>query len=230
MDRALLKKIGIAIVFISIVVGLYIKGFFDYFTFEEFVKHRTYLREYVAQYPIRSRFIFFAIYMLEVLLFIPAGALLGVIGGFLFGMIQGLLLINIAATLGAVITFLAVRYYIGKRFQAKYADQLVVFNKEIEKHGTWYLLIARLIPMLPFFIANVGAGLAPIRLMQFLWTTSVGIIPITATYVYIGSTLNSMNGLESIFSSTMIGIYLLLASLIIIPILIKWYKERSVGQ
>jgi uncharacterized membrane protein YdjX (TVP38/TMEM64 family) len=44
-----------------------------------------------------------------------------------------------------------------------------------------------LTPVISFNLVNYAAGLAGVPLWTFLWTTAIGIMPITATSVLVGS-------------------------------------------
>jgi uncharacterized membrane protein YdjX (TVP38/TMEM64 family) len=229
-NKKWLRVSGFSVLCISIFVMLYVNGYFQYFTFEEFAIHRMFLLQYVQEYPMKSKLIFMAVYVLEAMLFIPIGALLSMVGGFLFGFVPAICMINIATTFVASIMFIIVRYYLRKSFQVKYEDKIFMFNKEIVKRGVWYLLVVRLIPIIPFFLVNIGAGLMPVSLFTFIWTTSIGTIPLTAAYVYVGSKLTIVNGTEGLFSHDMIVIYLVLTMLVLAPIFANWLRQRSIEQ
>ena len=66
---------------------------------------------------------------------------------------------NIGATIGAIMAFLVARYLIGDWLQKRYAERLASFNKEIAENGYNYLLTLRLIPVFPFFLVNIFAGI-----------------------------------------------------------------------
>ncbi|MGO4276119.1 TVP38/TMEM64 family protein, partial [Paenibacillus sp. TAF58] len=52
------------------------------------------------------------------------------------------------------------------------------FSKRMEKRGFLYVLLGRLIPILPSSAINFGAGLTRMRFTPFLWGTLLGKLPI----------------------------------------------------
>ena len=54
-----------------------------------------------------------------------------------------------------------------------------------------FLLLLRLIPVVPFFVANILPALAGVNLKNFLWTTIVGIIPGGFVFTWIGANAGS---------------------------------------
>ena len=115
------------------------------------------------------------------------------IGGFFFGGISGLsgvalgtLYVNVGATVGAFLVFLAARFFLGDMVHEKYGPKLEKFNRELDENGKNYLLTMRFIPIFPFWMINLLAGVAKVSPVTFLWTTSLGIIPGSAVYNYVG--------------------------------------------
>ena len=51
----------------------------------------------------------------------------------------------------------------------------------------------RLIPIFPFSIVCYAAGAARVPLWRFVWTTTVGYLPITAISVYFGTRLEGLS-------------------------------------
>ncbi len=130
------------------------------------------------------------------------------------------------ATLGAFIIFIAARFFIGEMVQRKYGEKLEKFNKELEVNGKNYLLTLRLIPIFPFFLINLFAGVTKIKPLTFLWTTSLGIIPSSFAYAYSGYAVAKL-GAEPGVPKNLIFAFLLLAILSIVPVLYKKLKARK---
>jgi uncharacterized membrane protein YdjX (TVP38/TMEM64 family) len=131
--------------------------------------------------------VFVAIYNLATLLFVP-GSLLTIKGGCLFGVFWGSVCVLIAATLGAIWAFLLGRYLsrdwvcrqIGKnpKFQA--------LDRAVAKEGWKIVLLTRLSPVFPFNLLNYFFGVTQVSLKDYI-LGSLGMIPATVMYVYIGS-------------------------------------------
>jgi uncharacterized membrane protein YdjX (TVP38/TMEM64 family) len=57
----------------------------------------------------------------------------------------------------------------------------------VESGGTGALLTARLIPVISFNLVNYAAGLLEVSWWRFIWTTAIGILPVTIASVLVGS-------------------------------------------
>lgn len=212
----------LSIVFIIIFVRFL--NVHQYLNLEMLKANREYLLIIVHNHYWLSVFIYLILYISIVILSLPLAAPLTMISGFLFGTIAGVLYTNIGATIGASLTFLIFRYFLGDFIQETYADALEAFNKNLELYGIYYLLIVRFIAFIPFFIVNILASLTKIRLKEFIWTTSLGIIPGSIVYVYAGKHIGKINSLSDVFSFDLVVAFLALILLGIFPMLIKNIK------
>jgi uncharacterized membrane protein YdjX (TVP38/TMEM64 family) len=139
---------------------------------------------------------FIAIYNLATLLFVP-GSILTMKGGCLFGIFWGTVYVLIAATLGATWAFLLGRYLsrdwvcrqIGKnpKFQA--------IDRAVGKEGWKIVLLTRLSPIFPFNLLNYAFGVTQVSLKDYI-LGSLGMIPGTVMYVYIGSLASDLATLD----------------------------------
>ena len=91
----------------------------------------------------------------------------------------------------------ALCFYIARTLGAKHVARIVsqpVVNKTdqfIQKYGNYAILIARLIPYIPFDVVSYGAGLTRIRFLGFWLATGVGQLPATAVYTYLGNRIST---------------------------------------
>lgn len=214
-----------------ILLAIALHSISDYITLENFKAHREQLLNTVQSHYLLSILLYIALYILVTTFSLPIAGPLTLIGGFLFGTLSAVLVTNIGATIGATIVFLIFRYFFGKTIQKKYHAQLVAFNTNIERYGTNYLLLARLIVFIPFFLVNMCAGLTNIRLTTFIWTTSLGIIPGSFVYAYAGKQIGIINNLSDIFSFPVILAFTLLIALALTSIIVKSYViQRNIIQ
>lgn len=133
--------------------------------------------------------IYVVVYIAVVALSIPGATILTLLGGFFFGGVSGLagvgfasIYVNVGATAGAFLVFLAARFFLGDMVHAKYGAKLERFDAELAENGKNYLLTMRFIPIFPFWMINLLAGVARVTPITFLWTTSLGIIPGSIVY------------------------------------------------
>lgn len=178
-----------------------------------------------ATRPVLSALLFVLLYVALVALSIPGASLLSILGGFFFGVIRATVYINVGASVGALLVFLAARFFLGEMIQEKYAERLRRFNDELEKNGKNYLLTLRFIAVFPFWMINLLAGVTRIRPWTFFWTTSLGIIPGSAVYAYSGYALARL-GQEPGFPPQLIFAFVLLAALSLLPVVIKKIRQR----
>lgn len=120
---------------------------------------------------------------------LPGVIWLALAGGVLFGAPLALLLTATAATLGAVIAFLAVRHFFGDRVMENLGPTARRLAGALRTDAWTYLLALRLVPLVPFFMVNLIAAFASVRLKVFVLTTIIGILPKTAVVSLTGAGL-----------------------------------------
>jgi uncharacterized membrane protein YdjX (TVP38/TMEM64 family) len=223
------KKVIIILTIVSIIGAIQFSGVTDYLTFENLKANKEILFERVKENYVLSSVIFVLIAIIAVALSLPVGAVLTLAGGFVFGTWVATIYINLSATIGATLTFLITRYLIGNWIQKRYGQQLNRLNEEISSHGSNYLLTLRFIPIFPFFLINLCAGLTRIPLKSFIWTTAVGILPGDIVYSFAGSQLGSINSTKDIFSKNILIAFLLLAALGIAPVVYNKIRRKQEG-
>lgn len=130
---------------------------------------------------------FMLIYIIATIAFIPASALtLG--AGAAFGIILGSVYVFIGATLGAIAAFLIGRYlardWIGKKIDGN--QQFMAIDRAVAHAGFKIVLLTRLSPAFPFNLLNYAFGITGVGLKEYA-IASIGMLPATVLYVYIGS-------------------------------------------
>ena len=130
--------------------------------------------------------------------FIPFPAeLLACANGMVYGPVWGTVITWIGAMIGAVIAFALARR-LGRPFVERMVAQRDwhVLDDWAAKKGWRVVLIARFVPVIAFNLINYAAGLIRLSWWQFLWTTGVGILPLTVLMVLMGDNIESL-GWES---------------------------------
>lgn len=214
------RIIPLLLIFAAIVV-IRKMGWDRYVTFENLQNHKEHLQLFLREHYFLTVLGFIVLYIVVVGLSIPGATILTLSAGFLFGVERGTLYVNIGATTGAVLIFLLSRYLIGEWVQNKYGNRLTEFNRELSLNGYSYLLTLRLIPLFPFFLINIFAGMTRIPLRTFFWTTAVGIIPGSIVYTFAGSQLRYIQSEKDIFSTKILMALLLLALFALSPAIIN---------
>ena len=161
---------------------------------------------------------------------LPGATIATLTGGFLFGLFPGALLNVTGATIGAVLIFLAVRAGVGQSLAAQVDAQdgrVARLIQGIRANEFPVLLTMRLVPVLPFFVANIIPALIGVRLWVFALTTFLGIIPGGVVYTWVGMGLAEVfdrgetPDLGIIFELHILGPLLGLAALALLPMAVK---------
>jgi uncharacterized membrane protein YdjX (TVP38/TMEM64 family) len=125
-------------------------------------------------------------YALLTLLPLPKNAL-SAAAGFVFGLGLGVLLVWVAAVAGAVLAFWLGRWLGRDGVALLTGGQLARLDALVLRHGVASVLVARLIPVVPFTAVNYGSGLTAVGFRPYLLGTAVGIVPGTVAYVAVGA-------------------------------------------
>jgi uncharacterized membrane protein YdjX (TVP38/TMEM64 family) len=219
------KKVLLLTILVASAAAVKFSGITGYLTFLNLAAHKESIHIYVAAHPLISPLIYVLAYTVAVALSIPGAVVLTLAGGFLFGVVWAAIYVNIGATVGAAIAFLVTKYLLGDWLQKKYEKQLKRFNEEMDSRGLNYLLTIRFIPVFPFFLINILAGLTRIPLRTFVWTTSVGILPGDLVYSFAGNRIDKIESARDILSAPMLVALSLLALFSILPVIIRLVKN-----
>ncbi|MEO1530142.1 MAG: TVP38/TMEM64 family protein [Planctomycetota bacterium] len=174
---------------LACVVGVALWQFSDTQTLESLANREVELRRWQSEQPVFVFVIAFVLYVAVTGLSLPGAAGLSLAYGWYFGLVQGVILISFASTLGATIAFLISRFLMRDTVQTRFGERLSGFNEDFARQGAYYLLTLRLIPAVPFFVINAVMGLTPIRIWTFWWVSQLGMLPGTVLYIYAGSSV-----------------------------------------
>lgn len=115
------------------------------------------------------------------------GAVLTAAGGLLFGVALGSALSVVGATLGAVVAFAVARTVGRTAVDRLVSGRVATVDRWIGERGLLAVLTLRLVPLVPFSVANYAAGVTAVRTRDYLIGTAVGIIPGTVAYTVLGA-------------------------------------------
>lgn len=209
MTRTATRLLLVAVLIIA-ALTLWRTGLLGELSLEGLREREAALRAWTAAHPLRAAGGFFLLYVLVTGLSVPGAAILTLAGGALFGLGQGTLLTSFASTLGATLAFLAARFLLRDAIRARYGARLRTFDAGVARDGGFYLFTLRLVPVFPFFIINLLAGLTALRASTFYWVSQVGMLPGTIAYVYAGTQLGRVREPGDILSPGLIGAFVLL--------------------
>ena len=180
----------------------------------------NWLMMWASKEIVLSRFVFFISYIIFAGLSFPfLPGVLTVAAGALFGVVEGVILVSFASTLGACICFLLSRYFLADFVNNKFFKKKSVMIEKFNENGPWYLLSLRLIPTISFILINLIMGVLPISIKKFYYISQLGMLPATIVYVNAGSEVSKINNVNDIMSLSLLISFVLIATL---PLLIKW--------
>ena len=130
---------------------------------------------------------FMAIYIVATIAFLP-GSILTLGAGVIFGVVMGSVYVFVGATLGAIAAFLVGRYlardWVSQKIDGN--QNFAVIDRAVAREGLKIVILTRLSPIFPFNLLNYAFGITGVALRDFA-LGSIGMIPGTILYVYIGS-------------------------------------------
>ena len=134
--------------------------------------------------------VFVVCYVIAAVIFVPASALT-IAAGFLFGPVQGSLMVSLASTTGAAVSFLIGRYiarpFVEKKLASSSASsKFAAVDKAIREQGAKVVFLLRLSPLFPYSPLNYLLSLTSVRFLDFLGASWLGMIPGTIAYVALG--------------------------------------------
>ena len=130
---------------------------------------------------------FMLLYIVAAVAFLP-GSILTLGAGVVFGVFLGSLYVFIGATIGAIAAFLVGRYvargWVAKKIAGN--QKFAAVDNAVGREGLKIVLLTRLSPVFPFNLLNYAYGVTGVSLKDYILGT-IGILPGTIMYVYIGS-------------------------------------------
>lgn len=144
------------------------------------------VRSAAAQRGAWAPLAFAGVYVAATLLVVPKNVL--TIGaGLVFGFGFGFVLVWAAALAGAAAAFWLGRFLGQDAVRRLAGPRQDRFAALAARRGGVAVLIARLVPIVPFTVVNYGSGAAGVGVWSYLTATAVGIIPGTLVYAALGA-------------------------------------------
>lgn len=193
----------------------------QYLTLEYAQSQLSGIQDYKDENFAQTATLYFVGYVIVTSLSIPGALMITLLGGAIFGLFWGTLLVSFASSIGATVAFLASRFLLRDWVESKFGRHLARLNKGIERDGSFYLFSIRMVPLFPFFVVNLLMGLTAIRTTSFYVASQLGMFMGTIVYVNAGSELSqisSLSGLVSapvLFSLVLLGVFPLVAKLLL---------------
>ena len=226
------KKLLKIVLLVSIALLLtvaYSVGWTSFLSLETLKAKQTLFENFKLAHPVGARSLYFVIYVAVTAFSIPGAAVATLAGGFLFGLVEGVLLVSFASTLGATLAFLIARFLLRDWIEARYKSKMESMRDGFKRDGAFYLFSLRLVPIFPFFLINLLMSLTTMNALTFFWVSQLGMLPGTIAYVNAGTQLSTISTLSGILSAKIIAAFVALG---ILPLVSKgvlgWFKTRKI--
>lgn len=231
---AFLRRLPLIAILAVAVVGAFTLR--DFLSFEALAQNRDALVAFRDANYVLTVAAFMAVYVVIVAFSLPGATIATLTGGFLFATFPGVVFNVAGATVGATLLFLAARWGLGARLAARMdaSEGRVKRLKQAIDANQWEMLfLIRLVPVVPFFVANLLPALVGVPLARYVITTALGIVPGALVYTSVGAGLGEVFAagtapdLGVIFSPPVLLPILGLAALAALPIAIRALRGRD---
>ena len=217
------RRLAILAVLIGAALAYYGFDLGRYLSLDYFKSQQAAIETWRAAQPATAALLYFLAYVAVTGLSLPGAAAMTLVGGAVFGVLWGTVLVSFASTAGATLAFLVSRFLLRDWVEQRFGERLRAVNAGVEREGGFYLLALRLVPAFPFFMINLAMGLTAIRTWTFYWVSQVGMLLGTIVYVNAGTQLAKIESLSGILSPALIASFALLG---IFPLIAKKILER----
>lgn len=197
-------KLLVLFAFVALIASFFILDLGRFMTLEFVQSQLQTIQEFSRENFLVTATVYFLVYVAATALSIPGSVVITLIGGAVFGLWWGTVLVSFASTIGATLAFLTSRLLLREWVQARFGTSLKAINRGMEKDGNFYLFSLRIVPVFPFFLVNLLMGLTPIRIVPYFIISQVGMLMATLIYVNAGSELARIDSLSGLVSPTML--------------------------
>jgi uncharacterized membrane protein YdjX (TVP38/TMEM64 family) len=228
--KSWLRFLPIAILAAGAALAYFLAG--DYLNLQTVSENRDALLGWRDHNLMTASLAYVAIYIVAVSFSVPGGIWLTLAGRFVFGVVPGAMMTVFSATIGATLIFLAARSSLGAFLHERAGPWLKRVDEEVAKGEISFLLVMRLVPAIPFFIANLAPAFVKVRLGIFIWTTFFGIAPATVVISSVGAGLGEVldqggePNIGVIFEPHILLPLLGLATLAALPVILRKLRGR----
>ncbi|WAC46097.1 FAD-dependent oxidoreductase [Pseudomonas sp. SL4(2022)] len=204
------RKLALMGVILALLGSFFVFDVGQYLNLEALKAQQAALNAQVTAQPWLAAGVFFLAYVAVTALSLPGAALMTLLAGALFGLLEGFILVSFASTLGATLAMLSSRFLLRDWVQSRFGQRLAGIDAGIEREGAFYLFALRLVPVFPFFLINLAMGLTRLPARTYWWVSQLGMLPGTLVFVNAGRELGKLDSLAGILSPGLLGAFVLL--------------------
>jgi uncharacterized membrane protein YdjX (TVP38/TMEM64 family) len=183
------RRFGLILLIVALAVAFVATGAWRLMSFEQLQRHHAALEHFVRQHRVLAPAVYLGVFIVVVAACVPGPGLMCTVSGYLFGTVFGGLVNLTACVAGSAVVFLACRSafagVIARRGGARVRD----VEQALRRNAFSYLLTLKLMPILPFAVPNIAAGLAGVRLSAVIWASALGSAPVCFILASLGAGL-----------------------------------------
>lgn len=171
-------------------VVIFASGLYRQISLANAMAHREALLQVVETAPFRAFAIYIAVYAAAIVFAVPGAVVFTMFGGFLFGALGGALAGILGSTIGGAIVVLIGSASLGMTLAQSALPRFQKLARGFREGAFGYIVLMRLIPLVPYVAINIGSALFRVPLSTFMLATAIGIAPIALCFGFIGSGLD----------------------------------------
>ena len=170
------------------------------------------MQDFIAQFGDYAPLIFLLLASILPIFLFPPG-IFSIIGGYLFGFKLGAIL-----TITAAIVYTNIMFLISRYFARDYIEKFLVHKLSLKEFNrifgikenklAVFLIIFRLIPILPNSVVSYSYGLTRISFKHYFIANLIGLIPGRLIWLNFGSTLNNIWSLEFLHALLLVLLFI----------------------
>lgn len=219
------KKVGLGALILAALIAFASQG--GRLDFETLKANRAELLAFTQRHYLPMLVGAILIYTAATAISFPAGVLLTLAMGLLFGRWVGTAAVVLAASVGATLAFLAARYLFADAARRRMGPRLQRLARGFERDAFNYILFVRLVPVFPFWLMNLVPAFTPVTARTFFVATAIGIAPGTFVFVNLGESLGRIDSPRDLVGRDTLLALALLGVLSLLPIAFKRFRNRK---
>lgn len=225
-----LSLLGLLIFGVPIAVAIMVDGEMG---LDALRRHQLELLRFVVGEPLLAALIFMAAYALAVATSLPGIALLTMLGGLLFGWIEGTVYVLLAATVSSVAMFVFARSTLAEAVRARAGTVVGRFAQGFRNHALSFVFVLHLVPIFPYGMIIALPAACGVRLPSFLAGAFFGLLPGTLLLTHLGAGLGHIlrqTGpleLSSFLTPQILGALIGLLLLSLLPLVFRKALRRA---
>lgn len=219
----------------AVLIAAWQFGLFQYLSLDTLREQQETLKTFVAENLVLAVLAYIAIYAAATMFMMPGALWITIAGGVLFGLVGGSAVTVIGATTGASLLFLAAKTSLGEALRSRAGGFLTKMEKGFQNDAISYMFALRLLPVVPFPVANIAPALLGAKYRDFALTTALGIVPGVVAYTWIGASLGASldpDATQDLFGivANFIPAFAALGVVALIPVVYKKFFGRKAAK